>query len=143
MIVSVGVNDTTSLTRLSIWRQNLSELIAVLRRHSPHAVIAVAGIPPLSGFPLLPQPLRAIFGLRGRTFDDAAREIIRRHHNVTHAPLDFHPTPEQFSADGYHPSEASYREFGQMMAERIIKYVKAPQGTFNDSMGKCCDTIRI
>lgn len=40
------------------------------------AIVAVAGIPPLKSFPLLPQPLRALFGPRGKTFDRAAWKMV-------------------------------------------------------------------
>ena len=119
IILSVGVNDVTGLSPVSRWQRNLNDLLAALHHHSPGAVIAVAGIPPLEGFPLLPQPLRALFGLRGKTFDRAARKMVSRKPWAVYVPLDFDPTPDRFSADGYHPSEASYSLFGQLMAERI------------------------
>ena len=74
----------------------------------------------MHGFPLLPQPLRAVFGLRARTLDDIAREVAAACQNAFHVPLDFDPDPEKFSPDGYHPSEESYVEFGQHMAERLL-----------------------
>ena len=122
IVVSVGVNDVTSLSHLSTWRKNLSELIRLLRRHSSDAIIAVAGIPPLQGFPLLPQPLRALFGIRGKALDKVGRRVIASHENTLHVPLNFEPSAEMFSADGYHPSVASYRMFGRIMADRIIAY---------------------
>jgi hypothetical protein len=64
IIVSVGVNDITGLTTLRKWRQNLSLLLDKLQAHSPNAVVAVAGMPPMHRFPLLPQPLWATFGMR-------------------------------------------------------------------------------
>ena len=79
IIVSVGVNDITGLTSIRAWRRNLALLLRDLRAHSPGAVIAVAGMPPLHGFPLLPQPLRAAFGLRGKVFDDIAKKVIDEH----------------------------------------------------------------
>lgn len=121
IILSVGVNDVTGLTRLSRWQRNLNDLLAALHRHSPRAIVAVAGIPPLKGFPLLPQPLGALFGLRGDLFDRCARKTVARCHRAVYVPLDFDPAPDNFSADGYHPSEASYREFGLMMATRIVE----------------------
>jgi len=119
IIVSVGVNDVTGLCRLAVWRRNLTRLLKALHHHSPQAVVAVAGIPPLRGFPLLPQPLRALFGLRGETFDRAARNVVSSFPFGVFVPLDFEPQPDKFSADGYHPSEASYRDFGRMMTDRI------------------------
>jgi lysophospholipase L1-like esterase len=126
ILLSVGVNDVTGLTRLSRWQRNLNDLLAALHRHSPRAIVAVAGIPPLKGFPLLPQPLRALFGLRGDMFDKVSRKAVLRHPFAVYIPLDFDPTPDKFSADGYHPSEKSYREFGLMMATQISKKIDKP-----------------
>ncbi len=120
IIVSVGVNDITGLTSIRDWRRNLALVLRRLQAHSPNALIAVAGMPPLHGFPLLPQPLRATFGLRARVFDDVARTVAEQHHNTLHVPVDFEPDPEKFAPDGYHPSEESYVEFGRSMAEGLL-----------------------
>jgi lysophospholipase L1-like esterase len=120
IIVSVGVNDITGLTTVRKWRDNLSLLLEKLHAHSPNAVIAVAGMPPLQRFPLLPQPLRAVFGMRGRALDEVARAVIDSHRQAIHIPLDFEPGPDQFAADGYHPSEESYAEFGRQMADGLL-----------------------
>ena len=119
ILLSVGVNDVTGLTRVAVWRRNLEMLLAALHRHAPRAVVAVAGIPPLKGFPLLPQPLRALFGLRGEAFDRVLRKVVSQHPFAVHVPLDFAPHPDHFSADGYHPSEQSYQTFGRMMTDHL------------------------
>jgi lysophospholipase L1-like esterase len=120
IIVSVGVNDVTGLTSVRKWRRNLSRLLHELRTHSPKALIALAGMPPLHGFPLLPQPLRATFGMRGKLLDQSARKVVDAHPDALHVPLDFEPDPDQFAADGYHPSEESYAEFGRQVADRLL-----------------------
>jgi lysophospholipase L1-like esterase len=124
--VSVGVNDVTSLSTRKRFANRLDQLLVALRAHSPSAVIAVAGIPPLRGFPLLPQPLRALFGIRGQSFDEVMQEVIAKHSNVIHVPLDFDPTPDKFSADGFHPSEESYREFGRGMGLAMLDALSTP-----------------
>ncbi len=125
-ILSVGVNDITSLKRSGTWKANLRKLLLALQRHSPQAVIALAGIPPLKGFPLLPQPLRALFGMRGKTFDLIARQEALQHPNVVYVPLEFDPLPEKFSPDGYHPSEESYQEFGVAVAQEVVRKNRPP-----------------
>ncbi len=120
VIVSVGVNDITGLTSKQNWRRNLSLLLEKLRAHSPDSRIAVAGMPPLHGFPLLPQPLRAAFGMRGSVFDDVARKVVAEYENALHVPVDFEPQPDKFAPDGYHPSEQGYSEFGRHMAEGLL-----------------------
>lgn len=124
IIVSVGVNDITGLTTLRKWRQNLSLLLDKLQAHSPNAVVAVAGMPPMHRFPLLPQPLRATFGMRSRLFDEEVRKVVDRLPNTVHVPLDFEPDQHQFAPDGYHPSEDSYADFGRYMADRLLGIAK-------------------
>lgn len=120
VIVSVGVNDVTGLTSLRRWRNNISQLIQALQAHSPRALIGLTGLPPLSGFPLLPQPLRATLGMRGRILDKIARQVAGAYQNTRHVALDFEPGPDTFAADGYHPSEESYAEFGHQMADQLL-----------------------
>ena len=120
VLVSVGVNDVTGLRTTTAWIRNLTSIIERLREHSPDAVIAFAGLPPLSVFPLLPQPLRAVIGLRGRTFDQAVRDVVARHGRVVHVPIDLKISPEKFAADGFHPSEESYVDFAVAVADAVI-----------------------
>lgn len=121
IIVSVGVNDITGLTRLANWTRNLGMLLDKLRAHSPDARIAITGPPPLELFPLLPEPLRTVFGMRARMFDHAARGVVGRYLETVYLPIEFEPDPKKFSADGYHPSEAGYTVFGQRMADALLK----------------------
>ncbi|MEM7054917.1 MAG: SGNH/GDSL hydrolase family protein [Pseudomonadota bacterium] len=125
MIVSVGVNDVTSLTTIQAWTENLHALLSELHQYAPDAVIAFAGLPPLGRFPLLPQPLRTLLGWRAQLLDQAAAEVIQNHHYAVDVPLSFDLQPENFSADGYHPNEDSYIEYGRLMAEALISKKKA------------------
>ncbi|NNF48756.1 MAG: SGNH/GDSL hydrolase family protein [Woeseiaceae bacterium] len=120
IIVSVGVNDVTGLSTVRQWRRNLTRVLGTLQAHSPNALVAVAGIPPLHGFPLLPQPLRAAFGMRGRALDEVAKKVVNKGENSLHVPLEFEPDPSKFAPDGYHPSEESYTLFGRHMAEGLL-----------------------
>lgn len=120
VIVSVGVNDITGLTTIRQWRENLSRLLDKLRQHSPDSSIAVAGMPPMHRFPLLPQPLRATFGMRSRSFDEEVRTLVDTLPGIVHVPLDFDADPEHFAPDGYHPSEESYVDFGRHMADGLL-----------------------
>jgi len=122
-LVSVGVNDITGMTLLPVWIRRTERLIEKLRQHSPGAVIGLAGIPPLGGFPLLPEPLRFAAGQRGKAFDRAARRIARESPDVVHMPVEFRTTPESFCPDGFHPSASSYAQFGRLMADLLAAEV--------------------
>lgn len=119
IVVSMGVNDVTGLTTLPQWPRNVAELHNGLRAHSPDAQIAYVGLPPLHGFPLLPQPLRAVFGLRGRALDEALGDTIDDFANCKHVLIDFDPKTGKFADDGYHPSEAGYAELGAQLAGEL------------------------
>lgn len=120
ILVSAGVNDVISLHGLARWRKDVEALLAALTNRWPDAVIAFSGLPPMNHFPALPQPLRALFGLRARQFDQVLREALGGRAETVHIPLAFEARPGSFCDDGFHPSEQSYREFGQMAAERIV-----------------------
>jgi lysophospholipase L1-like esterase len=126
IVVSVGVNDVTALSTVRVWRRNLHALIDALRRHSPDAVIAIAGMPPLRSFPLIPQPLRWLIGFRGETLDAVTRAVAEECPGVFHVQVEFEMSDESFCADGFHPSEKSYVVFGNAMADgigpRLFKY---------------------
>lgn len=124
VIVSVGVNDITGLTPLRVWRKRLRLLLDRLCAHSPQASVAVAGVPPLGQFPLLPQPLRSVAGLRAASFDASCRDVIAEFSNVTHVPVSVDFSPDKFAADGYHPSEKSYGVFGEEMARGLLQFTE-------------------
>jgi lysophospholipase L1-like esterase len=119
IMVSAGVNDITALATRARWRTALDGLLSDLGAHSPRAVMALVGIPPLGRFPLLPQPLRSVIGVRGGTFDAVARAVVAHHPRVTYVPVQFTAGPDRFSEDGFHPSETSYVEFGESMADAL------------------------
>ena len=119
IVVSVGVNDVTSLKRSFRWCADLADLLDALSRHSPRAVIALMGVPPLGSFPLLRPPLRTAMGIRAKSFDAIAQGIAAQRDRVIHIPLEIDPRPEKFAADGYHPSVESYRELGNHVAEMM------------------------
>jgi lysophospholipase L1-like esterase len=116
ILVSVGVNDVLKLERSGRFRRQLLKLLRDLRAHSPDAVIAYLGLPPLDEFPKLRRPLRWIVGYRVRKFDAVAREALVRMHDVVHIPVRFAPRLDMFSDDGLHPSETSQRKLAKIIA---------------------------
>ena len=127
ILVSAGVNDVISLHSLGRWRRDIDALLTALAGRWPEAVIAMSGLPPMNHFPTLPQPLRAVFGMRARDFDRTLREMLQRYRQAAHISLDFEARPGSFSDDGFHPSERTYAAFGAMAADAILKAISDKQ----------------
>lgn len=125
VVLSVGVNDVTSLTPISEWTRSLETLLADLVRACGTPAIALAGIPDMGRFPLLPQPLRSVLGVRSRQLDTAARLTADRLPHVVHVPVEFDLRPDTFSGDGYHPSETSYHAFAGKISDALVALDRA------------------
>ncbi len=120
VVISLGVNDITSLTTGARWTARLGQMLTLCRHHYARAGIAVAGIPPFGIFPLLPEPLRTVMGKRGESFDELAKGLVRGFPRTVHVPIDVELAAGSFSADGFHPSDQGYVDFGRGMAEALL-----------------------
>ncbi len=118
ILISAGVNDVTGLKRSASYERAMERGWHDLHQHSPNAQVVVAGLPPMNKFPLLPQPLRSLLGLRSRTFDDIVRNVAEQDWAI-HVPVTIHPDPDKFAGDGYHPSESGYADFGDAISLRL------------------------
>lgn len=120
VVVSVGVNDITTLKRSHRFRRDLEHLIGGLRKRAPDALIVLCGLPQMQRFPLLPQPLRWLAGLRAQTFDDITAAVANQHHGVAHEPTHYQPKPHEFAPDGYHPNAATQGLWATTLAHSVI-----------------------
>lgn len=119
VLVSVGVNDVTSLRRRSGWAQELRALADLLAAHSPRATTLFLGLPPMQRFPSLPTPLRNSLGMRARLFDETLAATLSGHPTARHLPLPLEASPAMFSGDGFHPSPAAYALIAGALADAL------------------------
>ena len=125
VLISIGVNDVTALTRRARFYKALTRLLLLIHARAPHAVVLFCGLPPVHGFPLLPKPMRTVFAMRARMLDQLLQKLSREHAQVLFLPVKFETSPEAFAADGFHPSEASYVRFGKAAADVFLAHEKA------------------
>jgi len=119
ILISVGVNNVTGLSRSARWQTDLTELLNALRERAPQAWLILCGLPPLWGFPLLPQPLRWVLGQRAKTLDAFGAALAERSPRCQHIPTCFEPEPRMFAADGYHPNAESCAIWAQALATQV------------------------
>lgn len=117
IFVSVGVNDTTSLTLGRAFRVRLSRLLDALAERAPTATVLLAGVPPMQRFPALPEPLATVFGWRAARLDRIGASVARARPRVRHLPTPVPDDPSAFAADGYHPNAAACALWAVAVAE--------------------------
>lgn len=129
--VALGVNDTTALTPLSRWARELDGLRADIGgRDGPFVVFNA--VPPMGRFVGVPQPLRAVLGVRSglldRVLEARAAELPGTAYLRPRFPLERACMAE----DGYHPSAYGYGLWARQLAEFLC--VTFPEGEAVDAL---------
>lgn len=119
VLVSVGVNDVSGLTRSAAFRHRLEHLVDTLHAGAPEATVLLCGLPRMQHFPLLPQPLRFAAGLRAETLDAMAADVASKRARVLHEPTTYVPRRDEFAADGYHANSATQSAWAAVLARRL------------------------
>lgn len=119
VLVSVGVNDVSGLTRSAEFHARLSTLVDGLRARAPQATVLLCGLPRMQHFPLLPQPLRFAAGIRAKTLDALAADVAAQRERVLHEPTTYVPRQDEFAPDGYHANSATQGAWAAVLARRL------------------------
>ncbi len=118
-LTSLGVNDVTSGIAPEDWLAQQATLRRVLaERHGVRGLV-VCGLPPMHGFPALPQPLRWYLGAKAGRFDRALAGAIGEIDHARFLSLRFTEDTSQMASDGFHPGPPVYREWARRAAPVI------------------------
>jgi lysophospholipase L1-like esterase len=113
VVVLVGINDLLGFRSLRQWRGDIHALVTEIRHRLGAGVrVVFSGMPPLRYFPALPQPLRAVLGIRAQLMD----EVLHTTASVlgaAHVPIAISRKTvgwqRLFARDQFHPSAEGYR----------------------------------
>src|SRR5262249_9114537 len=75
LIIAFGINDATSYRSPVAFADDLAALVTTARQRVGDAAVVIAGVAPLTSFPALPWPLRAILGWRTAALQAAADRL--------------------------------------------------------------------
>ena len=117
ILVALGGNDVLKLSSPRTWRNDMTELLGILRDKNPNATIFLANCPAIRLSPALPQPIRGILWNLSKLHNANIMDLTAPMENVFYFPQPREVT-EGFFADGIHPSEKGYTDW----AERMIDY---------------------
>jgi lysophospholipase L1-like esterase len=121
LVTSLGVNDVTSNVGAEAWRGRQKRLRAMARERFGISVLVIAGVPPLEGFPALPQPLRWYLGARARTLSCLLRRDLETEPSAHYLDLRFTEDASLMAADGFHPGPGIYAEWATRAAAVIAR----------------------
>ncbi|MEL6959764.1 MAG: SGNH/GDSL hydrolase family protein [Pseudomonadota bacterium] len=120
-VIGLGVNDITSGTPLKLWLRQTRDMMNHLRNHVGVERIYYSGLPPVSQFPRLPNPLRWTLGTQAERFDLALRDMIAARSDATWITLDLPLGADNMAEDGYHPGPVVYAAWAEEVAKHIIR----------------------
>lgn len=133
MVLSVGVNDTTSKVSVDKWQQQIESIIAIAQRKFGVRELIFLSLPPMAQMPAIPAPLSNFVGAKAFILDKILQQVCAAHDSVTYMATDFprmiaehsNGTPidikVMFASDGFHPSSLMYGYWAQQLSELIIQ----------------------
>ena len=120
VLVGLGGNDVLKISTPARWRNDMTELLGIIRERSPEAVIFLSNCPMICLSPALPNPLRAILWELSKMHNDNIHDLTSQMHRVFYYPQPVDVTLEGFFADGIHPSERGYADWATAMMRYFI-----------------------
>lgn len=117
ILVGLGGNDVLKLSSPVRWRRDMIELLAVLRRSNPDAVIFISNCPMIKLSPAIPQPIKFFLWELSKMHDANIREFTADMDRVFYYRQPRDLEIEGFFADGIHPSEKGYADWARAMID--------------------------
>jgi lysophospholipase L1-like esterase len=125
--IGIGINDVSRGVTEQAFAKNLEETIMRLKSQT-NASIVVTNLPDVSLAPIVPGSLREQLHTKLLSFNEQIKEIANRHglilvdvYGDTHEMIAGHP--EFFSFDGFHPSDAGYEYWAELMWPTVKKAI--------------------
>ena len=136
MVLSVGVNDTTSNVSIHKWQQQIEDIIAIAQRKFGVRELIFSSLPPMAQMPAIPTPLNNFVGAKASMLDTVLQKICADHDGVNYMATDFARMIEEhsngtpidiavmFASDGFHPSSLMYGYWAQQLSEQIVQAIE-------------------
>ena len=121
LITSLGVNDITRGVGTHTWLKNQRELRSFARNRLGVTQLIIASLPPVDGFPALPQPLRWYLGSRAKQLNGLLEKELASEPSAHFLDLRFTLDPALMACDGFHPGPAIYEGWAQRASELIFQ----------------------
>lgn len=115
LLITMGVNDTTSLTPLKAWQRSITECVQHISDTSSSLTVCFTQVPPMHAFPALPFPLNRFLGLRAWQLNNALQQLCIKE-GWQHLQIEMPLEKQWMAIDGYHPNAEGYQKWAQAIA---------------------------
>jgi acyl-CoA thioesterase-1 len=113
VLLAIGANDITHLTKLSTIKHDLIAIIRTLQSSNPHVRIILTGVPQMGSIPRFPWPTNLIARYRTEQVNKVMKQVVTLT-NVEFASIAektgpiFDKRPDLFAQDNFHPTGDGY-----------------------------------
>lgn len=115
ILLGIGGNDVMRLSSPRRWREDMTELIGIMRRKHPDAVIFISNCPMIKYTHAIPPPSKQLLWQLSQMHDANIKEFTRDMERVFYYPQPVEVRLDGFFADGIHPSEQGYDDWSAAM----------------------------
>ncbi len=120
VVVSVGINDVTHLTRAHHWTNNLTTITELLNCKFSTSKVILSSVPPIQLFSAIPRPLNWWLGIRAKKLNKLMAKVVKGKDHCAVLRLDLPFKAEFLAQDGIHPSVLAYQLWAKQVVEKIV-----------------------
>ena len=115
ILLGIGGNDVMKLSSPVKWRNDMTELIGIMRERHPDAVIFISNCPMIIYANAVPPPSKQLLWELSQMHNANIKEFTRDMDRVFYYPQPVEVRLDGFFADGIHPSEQGYADWAAAM----------------------------
>jgi lysophospholipase L1-like esterase len=119
VLVSIGVNDVTGLTKQHQWVSNIKTIVDLCNVKFDNPKVLMTALPPMHLFTGLLQPLRWWLGLRAKKLNELMTLISTDYNQCSVLTINIPFAPQYLAQDGFHPSSLAYSVWAEQAAKAL------------------------
>ncbi|MGK2232622.1 MAG: lysophospholipase L1-like esterase [Colwellia sp.] len=119
VLVSIGVNDVTGLTKQHQWVSNIKTIVDLCNVKFDNPKVLMTALPPMHLFTGLLQPLRWWLGLRAKKLNELMILATADNSQCCILSINIPFTPKYLAQDGFHPSSLAYSIWAEQAAKAL------------------------